>query len=122
MRKVKIIIVEDEYIVAADIRESVHNIGYSLCVILKSGEEAVKRVEKDKPDLILMDIVLKGRMDGIEAARQINRRRNIPVIFLTAHADDEILKRASMVEHSGYILKPFDEEELKETISNALKK
>ena len=87
-----------------------------------SGEEAVENAEKDKPDLVLMDIVLEGEMDGIQAANEIRSRFNIPVIFLTAYTDEKILERASITEPFGYIVKPFLNEDLKIAIEIAMYK
>lgn len=118
----KIMIVEDEKIVAEDIRESVEKIGYTACAVVSMGEEAVKKAGELLPDLVLMDIMLKGGTDGIEAAGQINSLFNIPVVYLTAYADDYNLQRAKITEPYGYILKPFEERELHIAIEIALYK
>jgi len=97
-------------------------LGYDVPAIAFSGEEALKKVEEIQPDLILMDIVLKGEMDGIEAAQQIRERFGIPVVYLTAYADSIILKRAKITEPFGYLLKPFEDRELHSTIEMALYK
>ena len=91
MKKKQILIVEDERIVAEDIRMSLQRLGYEVCGIALSGEEAIKKAEKLLPDLVLMDIVLGGKIDGIEASSIITSRLDIPVIYLTAHADDRTL-------------------------------
>lgn len=117
-----ILIVEDEVIIAEDIRKNLQKLGYLVPSIASSGEEAVKKVEETNPDLVLMDIVLKGKMDGIEAADKIRSRFNIPVVYLTAYADDETLERAKITEPFGYIIKPFSERELHVTIEMALMK
>jgi len=122
MENKKIMIVEDERIVARDIQQGLENQGFSISAIVSSGEEAVNRAEEDNPDLILMDIRLKGSMDGIEAANQIRQRHDIPVIYLTAFANDETLARAKITEPFGYILKPFSEKELLTTVAMALYK
>ena len=88
METSRILIVEDEYIIAKDLQMSLENMGYTVCAIASSGEEAIERVEKEKPDLALMDIVLKGTMDGIEAAERIRSNFGTPLIFLTAFSDD----------------------------------
>lgn len=118
----KILVVEDESVVAIHIEESLIKLGYSVCGIVASGEGAVKKTEETCPDLILMDIVLKGEMDGIEAAEQIRNKFNVPVIYLTAYADDTVLQRAKLTEPLGYIVKPFNERELKSAIEIALYK
>ncbi len=116
----RILIVEDETIVAEDIRGSLQNLGYDISAVVSSGEEAVKKVEDSDPDLVLMDIVLKGEMDGIEAAELIKSRFTIPVIYLTAYADENLLQRARVTKPWEYILKPFEDEELHTVIEAAL--
>ncbi len=101
MAKERILIVEDEQITAADIDDILRHLGYSVSGIVSSGDEAVKKAEETRPDLILMDIRIKGDMDGVEAAREIRRRFDIPVIYLTAHADSETLARAKLAEPLG---------------------
>lgn len=122
MTKPKILIVEDESIVAEDLKRGLQNMGYEVPAVVSSGEEAVKKAEKLKPDLVLMDIVLKGKMNGIDAAKKIRPRFDIPVIYLTAYADDKTLERAKVTEPFGYIIKPFDDRELQSTIEMALYK
>ena len=117
-----ILVVEDESVVAMHIEESLEKLGYAVAAVVASGEEAVKKAEETRPDLILMDIVLKGEIDGIEAAGQIREKFNIPVIYLTAYADDAILQRAKITEPLGYIVKPFNERELKSAIEIAIYK
>jgi PAS domain S-box-containing protein len=115
-------IVEDEVIVGKDIQASLESLGYCVTSLLSSGEQALERIEQDSPDLVLMDIVLKGEMDGIEAARRIVSRFDIPIVYLTAYSDLSMLKRAKMTEPFGYLLKPFDSKELRSTIEIALHK
>ena len=122
MGTVKILIVEDEVIVARDIRDMVKARGYDALAIAYSGEAALKKVEEFKPDLVLMDIVLKGAMDGIEAAERIRDRFDIPIVYLTAYAEDKTIARAKVTEPFGYLLKPFDERELHTAIEIALYK
>jgi len=122
MPKEKILIVEDERVVAMDIQNRLKDLGYSVCGLASSGEEAVKKASEIQPDLILMDIVLKGRMDGIDAARQIRERFNIPVVYLTTFSDEKTLQKARLTEPYGYILKPFDDRELRSNIEMALYK
>jgi len=117
-----IFIVEDEAIVANDIKETLKSLGYSVPGIAKSGELAIEKVKETKPDLVLMDIHLAGTMDGIEAAGQIRSLHDIPVIYLTAHADTDLLERAEITEPYGYVLKPYDERELHSNIKMALYK
>jgi PAS domain S-box-containing protein len=118
--KTKILLVEDEIIVAKDIQYRLTNLGYIVQQIVLDGEQAIHSVEKQPPDIILMDIKLKGHMDGIESAMQIKRRFNIPVIYLTAYADKHTLQRAKITEPFGYIIKPVEDIELRTSIELAL--
>jgi len=122
MANTKILVVEDEAIVAIDIQNTLKGLGYDVPAIAFSGEEALKKVEEIKPDLILMDIVLKGEIDGIETSQQIREHFDIPVVYLTAYADDTMLKRAKITEPFGYILKPFEDSEIHSAIEMALYK
>ncbi len=122
MDKTRILIVEDESIVAHDIENMVRNIGYEVCGVVTSGEEAIEVAAATAPDLILMDIVLKGEVDGVEAAEKIRELHNIPVIYLTAHTDDNTLRRAKLTAPIGYSLKPIEQKELLTIIEMALYK
>ncbi len=122
MPETKILIVEDEAIVAEDIRNSLQSLGYTTFAVVSSGEEAIAKIEEDRPDLVLMDIVLKGDIDGIEAASQIHSRFNIPVVYLTAFTDKKTIERAKLTEPFGYIVKPFEDRELHSTVEMALYK
>ena len=117
-----VMIVEDESIVAEDIRRSLEHLGYTISAAVSSGEEAIKTAGEKNPDLVLMDIVLRGDMDGIEAAELLKTKFNIPVVYLTAYADDKKLQRAMVTEPYGYILKPFEDRELHTVIEMALYK
>ncbi|KYK37267.1 MAG: response regulator [Theionarchaea archaeon] len=117
-----ILIVEKESIVAEDIRRSLQNLGYSVSAAVSSGDEAFQKMRENLPDLILVDIVLKGNMDGIEAAETIRSQFNVPVVYLTAYVDEKLLERAQMTEPSGYILKPFEDRELHTVIDTAIRK
>jgi len=118
----RVLVVEDESIEAMGIERKLKRLGYIVPAVVASGEEAVKKAEETQPDLVLMDIRLKGDVDGIEAAKQIRSRFNIPVVYLTAYADEETLQRAKITEPNGYILKPFEERELRSNIEMALYK
>ena len=120
MAKTGILIVEDERIIAMDIKHSLLNLGYDVVGMVASGEEAITKAGESYPDLVLMDIMLQGEIDGIEAAAQIRRRYNIPMIYLTAYANDTILQRAKLTQPFGYVLKPFRESELHFNIEIAL--
>lgn len=122
MDKVKILVVEDQNIVALNIKNRLRNLGYSVPGTATSGEEAIREAELTKADLVLMDIMLKGDMDGVEAARIIKSRFGTPVIYLTACTDFETLERAKLTEPEGYISKPFKEEDLCNCIEAALLK
>lgn len=120
MQKGSVLIVEDEAIIAKDIQYTLERLGYEFLSTVASGKNAIQQAKTLRPDFIIMDIVLKGEMDGIETAEHIRTEFDIPIIFLTAYADDERLTRAKMVEPFGYIIKPFDERELHTVVEMAL--
>jgi excisionase family DNA binding protein len=122
MRNAKMLVVEDERVVAMDIQRGLTNLGYPSPEIASTGREALEKANEIRPDLVLMDIRLKGDIDGIEAATRIRRRLNIPVVYLTAYADDTTLDRATRTQPYGYILKPFREKDLDTSIEVALYK
>jgi two-component system response regulator LytT len=122
MAKTSILVVEDESIVAKDIQQSLKKLGYSVPSVENSGEDAIDSAGQHRPDLILMDIMLKGEISGIEAAQQIKNRYQIPIIFLTAYADESTLSKAKVTEPYGYIIKPFKEIDLHTSIEMALYK
>jgi PAS domain S-box-containing protein len=119
---VKILVVEDESIVAMDIKHRLETMGYNVLAAVSSGETAVEKAGELKPDLILMDIVLKGQIDGIDAYNLIKENYNIPLIFLTAYSDEKTVNRAKTTSPYGYIIKPFEDRELKCAIEVALYK
>ena len=118
----KILVVEDEAIIAMDIQSILRKIGFSDSEVVFSGEESIQRVASRKPHLVLMDIKLKGNIDGIQAAKQIFYEHNVPVVYITAFGDEKTLKRANGTARFGFITKPFEEGELQSTIKNALHK
>ncbi len=118
--KARILLVEDEGIIAEDLQTSLEDMGYDIVGLAATGAEAVKKAVRTKPDLVLMDIVLRGEMDGIEAADQIRATVNCPVIYLTAYADDKILERAKSTEPFGYLIKPIQDRELYSNIEMAI--
>ncbi len=122
MPDTKILIVEDDFIVAEDIKSSLMQLGFAVSGPVPSGEKAIEKVKEDNPDLVLMDIVLEGEMSGIEAADIIQSQSHIPVIYLTAYADEDVLARAKVTEPFGYVLKPFEDRELNTAIEIALYK
>jgi len=116
----RIFVVEDEGIVSADLEDRLKSLGYSVAGTAASGEEALTLITAAVPDLVLMDIVLRGEMNGIEAADRVRLNLDIPVVFLTSHADTSTLRRACRTEPMGYLLKPFEERDLQVTIELAL--
>ncbi|HII02650.1 TPA: response regulator [Methanosarcinaceae archaeon] len=122
MKKAKILVVEDQNIVALNIRNKLKNLGYTVPATAATGEEAIRKAELTNADLVLMDIMLKGDMDGISAAQEIKSHLGIPILYLTAYTDEETLRRAKMTEPAGYISKPFKEEDLHSNIEMALHK
>ncbi|MCB9077814.1 MAG: response regulator [Anaerolineaceae bacterium] len=122
MSELKILIVEDEMIVAEDTKDILEGLNYTVVDIASSGEEAIQQVEKLQPDLVLMDINLKGELDGVQAAEQIHRYFDTPVIYVTAYADPQTLQRAKVTAPYGYILKPFKVKELLSVIEITLYK
>jgi len=122
MLTASVFIVEDELIEAQDIAQTLEKQGYAVIGIARTGELALEALMKKQPDLLLMDMHLAGNMDGVDTAERIHTLYKIPVIFLTAYADDTTLERAKITEPYGYVLKPFDERELHSTIQMALYK
>ncbi len=120
MEKVKTLIVEDEIIVARDLQRHLENMGYKVMSIVSSGEQAIQEIENEVPDLVLMDIVLQERMDGVETAEMIRSGFDIPVVFLTANGDEATFERAKKAEPLGYIVKPFQIDDLRRVIEIAL--
>ena len=121
-RMTQILVVEDETIIALNLRENLESLGYAVVGIAASGEKAVEKATQLRPDLVLMDIRLKGDMDGIQAAQQIWESLSIPVIFVTGHSDQSTLERATITAPFGYVLKPVKERELSVAIAIALQR
>ncbi|MBC7363719.1 MAG: HD domain-containing protein [Candidatus Aminicenantes bacterium] len=122
MRRARILIVEDENLVARDLYNMVRTMGYEVTAIAQNADEALKSVKEKKPDLALMDIVLKGNVDGISVASVLWEEYGIPVVYITSFADDLTFERAKLTEPFGYLIKPFEERELELTIETALYK
>jgi CheY-like chemotaxis protein len=118
--KKKILIVEDEGIVSIDIQNILRKLGYNFIELAFTGEDALNKTQDWNPDLILMDIGLKGDIDGIEAAIRVKNRGNTPIIFLTGFADDNTLARANKINPVGYIIKPINNKDLDDAVSKAL--
>jgi DNA-binding LytR/AlgR family response regulator len=122
MSKTNVLVVEDESIVSKDIQQSLKKLGYNVVGAASTGEKAVELALETKPDIVLMDIMLKGEMNGIQAADEIRSKINIPVIYLTAYADEGTLSRAKVTEPYGYIIKPFKEIDIHTSIEMAIYK
>ena len=122
MAKTSVLVVEDESIVAKDIQQSLIKLGYNVVGTASTGEKALALANELRPDIILMDIMLKGPMSGIDASAEIKKDLSIPVIFLTAYADESTLSKAKVTEPFGYIIKPFKEIDLHTSIEMALYK
>lgn len=121
MSNTRILIVEDEAIVAFDLEESIRAMGYDVVGVVNNGPDAILKADQLKPDVILMDIRLKGELDGIHAAEILNSRmEDFVIIFLTAHSDSTTQQRAESARPYGYLNKPFDYSALKNAISETL--
>jgi class 3 adenylate cyclase len=121
-KKIKILIAEDENIIALDIAENIKRLGYKVCAIARTSNDVVEKARKHKPDLILMDVMLDENSSGIDAAERIRNLFDIPVVYLTALADNETLKKAKITEPFGYLLKPFEPKSLHTAIEMAIYK
>ena len=117
-----VLVVEDEAIIAEDIQATLIGLGYEVPATASSGLEALALARSSRPDLVLMDIRIRGSMDGIETAALMREQHNVPVVYLTSHSDDATLARARLTEAHGYLLKPFDERDLRATVEVALYK
>jgi CheY-like chemotaxis protein len=115
----KILIVEDENIVATDLKQRLESMGYNMVGIVSNGKDAIKKCKETNPDLILMDIVLKGDIDGIKTAQNISKHYNIPHIYITGNYDNTIMKKAKTTQPISYITKPFDDKGIQNTIEMA---
>ncbi|HRZ99762.1 MAG TPA: PAS domain S-box protein, partial [Candidatus Paceibacterota bacterium] len=122
MKPARILVVEDEVIVSLDIRDRLTLLGYEISGVFSRGEDVLAELENHRPDLVLMDIRLKGALDGIAVADQVRQRWRLPVVYLTAYAEDTTLQRAKVTEPFGYIVKPFEDREIKSVIEMALYK
>lgn len=118
----RIFIVEDEIVIVRGLEEALGKLGYTVCGFAFAAEEALPRIERAGPDLVLVDIFLRGRMDGIELARVLITRFQIPIIYITAYSNREVLERAKLTDPFGYIVKPFRERQLKVNIELALER
>jgi CheY-like chemotaxis protein len=115
-----ILIVEDEHITAMEVQGMLEEIGYSVADIVDTGSDALEVMEETPVDLIIMDIRLPGNMNGIEAANEINQSHNIPIVYFSAHSDDDTLEQARNTEPAGFLIKPITKEDLRTTVEVAL--
>jgi AmiR/NasT family two-component response regulator len=122
MMKAKILIVEDEAITNMDMCEEFKLWGYEICERVSSAEEAIRKAEQDKPDVVIMDINLNSRINGITAARHIRSHLGIPIIFITGFSDEEIIEKAKNAEPVGYFTKPLDFNKIRLTIDSVTRK
>jgi DNA-binding NarL/FixJ family response regulator len=119
MKKKKILIVEDELVVAEEMAEILTNKKYKICLILDNGEEAISAVEEHQPDLVLMDIKLSGKLTGVQAAIQIHEKFKTPIVFITAYADEKTLEGAIQADPYGYLVKPIREKDITSAVKIA---
>jgi len=118
----RVLIVEDETLIAEELRERLSRIGFSVIAAVDSAEEGIEIATREVPDVVLMDIRLKGKKDGVEAAREIRQQVDVPIVYLTAYSDSVTLDRVKQGEPCGYVLKPFHERELQEAIELATRR
>ncbi|HLX82985.1 MAG TPA: response regulator [Terriglobales bacterium] len=121
-REQRALIVEDEVLIAEELRDRLSRLGFSIIAAVDSCDEAVAIAARERPDLVLMDIRLKGAKDGIEAAKEIRMQVDVPIVYLTAYSDRATLDRAKATDYDAYILKPFHRRELQSTIEVAIKR
>lgn len=122
MTKIKVLIVEDDAVIANVEKWRLLKLGYELCGSVENGADALMSIESLKPDIVLMDIGLKGEIDGIETAGRIKKNFNIPVIFVSSNIDDATIARAREIQPDGFIKKPFDDDDLRIAIELGIKK
>ena len=120
--KPRALIIEDETLIAEELKERLSRLGITVIAEVSSGEEGVEIATSERPDLVLMDIRLSGEKDGVQAAKEIRERVDVPIVYLTAHSDHPTVERARKTDHDGFILKPFLRKELQSTIEVALKR
>ena len=116
------LIVEDEALIAEELRERLSQLGFTVVAAVGSGEEGVEIATRERPDLVLMDIRLSGQKDGVQAAKEIREQVDVPIVYLTAHSDRLTVERANKTDHDGFILKPFLRRELQSSIEVALQR
>ena len=116
------LIVEDEILIAEELKERLSRLGFSVIAAVDSADEGIAIATRERPDLVLMDIRLKGEKDGVQAAKEIRQQVDVPIVYLTAYSDQLTVDRAKATEHDGFILKPFQRRELQSTIEVAMRR
>ena len=116
------LIVEDEILIAEELKERLSRLGFSVIAAVDSADEGIAIATRERPDLVLMDIRLKGKKDGLQAAKEIRQQVDVPIVYLTAPSDQLTVDRAKATEHDGFILKPFQRRELQTTIEVAMQR
>jgi len=119
-KKLKLLVVEDEYLVAFHLQEQLRQLGYEVGQLVATGEEAIKNVEQEQPDIILMDMRLAGEMDGVQTAQEIQSRYKIPIIFLTGYASEEVKERVKALNSVAYVVKPVMPSQIEAAIASVL--
>ncbi len=118
--KIKILIAEDEAISALSMQRALTRSGYDICALLSTGEEAVAAITRQEPDLVILDVLLNGRLNGLEAAMEIRSRSNVPIVFVTGYEEGKLIDQIKSVSSSTYMIKPITPNELESAISHAL--
>jgi DNA-binding response OmpR family regulator len=118
----RVLIVEDETLIAEELRERLSQFGYSVIAAVETADEGIAIATRERPDLVLMDIRLKGEKDGVQAAQEIRQQVDIPIVYVTAYSDRLTVDRARQTEYDAYILKPFHRRELQSTIEVAMQR
>src|SRR6266487_4840327 len=116
------LIVEDEILIAEELKERLSRLGFSVIAAVDSADEGIAIATRERPDLVLMDIRLKGEKDGVQAAKEIRQQVDVPIVYLTAYSDQLTVDRAKKTDHDGFILKPFLRRELQSTIEVAMQR
>jgi DNA-binding response OmpR family regulator len=120
--ELRVLIVEDETLIAEELREQLSRFGFSVIAAVDTADEGIAIATRERPDLVLMDIRLKGEKDGVQAATEIRRQVDIPIVYVTAYSDRLTVDRARQTEHDAYVLKPFHRRELQSTIEVAMQR
>jgi len=116
------LIVEDEILIAEELKERLARLGFTVIAAVDTADEGIAIATRERPDLVLMDIRLKGKKDGVQAAREIRKQVDVPIVYLTAHSDRQTVERATATEFDGFVLKPFQRRELQATIDVAMRR